>query len=86
MYTKDVTIPGMVYGKFYRSPVANGVIKSMDTSVARAMPGVLDILRYDDPEIKGKKIGSPYSVLFGGVPALRDAAHFYGHQLALCSG
>jgi CO/xanthine dehydrogenase Mo-binding subunit len=53
----------------------------MDTSVARAMPGVLDILRYDDPEIKGKKIGSPYSVLFGGVPALRDAAHFYGHQL-----
>ena len=39
-YTVDVTVPGMLWGKLLRSPIASGRIKSIDTSKAAALPGV----------------------------------------------
>ncbi len=47
-YTRDVHINGMVYAKLLLSPFACAKIKKMDDAKARALPGVIDILRYDD--------------------------------------
>ena len=42
-YTADINTYGQVAAIFARSNVANGVIKSIDTSAAEAMPGVLAV-------------------------------------------
>src|SRR5688500_19332780 len=38
-YAVDITVPGMVWGKLLRSPIASGKIKRIDTSKAEALPG-----------------------------------------------
>ncbi len=47
-YTDDITLQGQTYAVFVRSEVAHGIIKSIDTSAAAAMPGVLAIFTGDD--------------------------------------
>ena len=42
-YTDDFNLPGQVYAWIVRSSHAHGIIKGIDTSVAKAMPGVLDV-------------------------------------------
>ncbi len=39
-YTSDIQLPGMLYGKFLRSPHPHAKIKSLDLSAARRHPGV----------------------------------------------
>ncbi len=43
-YVDDLKLPGMLYGDFTRSPYAHARIKSIDTSKATAVPGVLAVL------------------------------------------
>ncbi len=43
IYGADVKMPGMVWGDVLRSPHAHAVVKSVDTSEAEAMPGVLAV-------------------------------------------
>jgi CO/xanthine dehydrogenase Mo-binding subunit len=43
-YTFDVTLPGMLHGKLLRSPHAHARIVRIDTSAARAIPGVSVVL------------------------------------------
>src|ERR1700755_775692 len=40
-YTDDFSLPGQAYGWMVRSSHAHGIIKGIDTSAAKAMPGVL---------------------------------------------
>jgi len=42
-YTDDVNLPGQAYAVMVRSRHAHGVIKAIDTTEARAMPGVLGV-------------------------------------------
>ena len=42
-YTDDVNADGQLYAHFVRSPYAHGVIRSIKTDDARAMPGVVAI-------------------------------------------
>jgi aerobic carbon-monoxide dehydrogenase large subunit len=42
-YTDDIKLPGEAYAVIVRSRVAHGVIKGIDTSAARSMPGVLGV-------------------------------------------
>jgi aerobic carbon-monoxide dehydrogenase large subunit len=42
-YTDDIKLAGEAYAVMVRSRVAHGVIKSIDTSAARKMPGVLGV-------------------------------------------
>jgi aerobic carbon-monoxide dehydrogenase large subunit len=42
-YTDDVKLPGEAYAVMVRSRHAHGVIKGIDTTAARAMPGVLGV-------------------------------------------
>ncbi len=44
VYTADMRLPGMLHGKILTSRVAHGLIRRIDTSKARALEGVLDVL------------------------------------------
>src|SRR5579884_1788617 len=43
-YTNDVKLPGMLHAAVLRSPYAHARIVSIDTSAARALPGVYAVL------------------------------------------
>lgn len=47
-YTDDMNRPGQAHAYFKRSDVAHGVIRSIDTSAAASMPGVVAIFTGED--------------------------------------
>ncbi|HMN85096.1 MAG TPA: aerobic carbon-monoxide dehydrogenase large subunit, partial [Bauldia sp.] len=47
-YVDDLKMPGMLYGDFVRSPYAHARIRSIDTSKAKAVPGVVAVLTAAD--------------------------------------
>ncbi|QGJ71069.1 Xanthine dehydrogenase, molybdenum binding subunit [Planctomycetales bacterium 10988] len=54
-YGNDVQLSGMIVGKILRSPHAHAKIRSIDTSKAEAMPGVLAIVTSADfPDLEHK--------------------------------
>jgi carbon-monoxide dehydrogenase large subunit len=54
-YTDDINLKGQVYAYFVRSPHAHATIKSINTSKAKKMPGVIDVFTGDD--VAADKIG-----------------------------
>jgi isoquinoline 1-oxidoreductase beta subunit len=44
----DVKLPGMVYASLEQSPVIGGTVKSVDSSAAKKMPGVVDVVQIPD--------------------------------------
>ena len=63
-YGSDYTAPDMLFAKFLHSPYANARIRSIGTAKARALPGVVDILTWEDPDLVnirsfGENMGSP---------------------------
>ena len=44
IYTGDMVLPRMAYGRIKRSPYAHAVIKKIDYSKALALPGVLAVI------------------------------------------
>lgn len=48
LYSDDFTMPNMLYGKVLRSKHAAAILKSIDTSKAKALPGVKAVLTADD--------------------------------------
>jgi xanthine dehydrogenase YagR molybdenum-binding subunit len=43
-YTEDISLPGMLYARVLRSPIPHGRVRSIDTSAAEKLPGVVAIL------------------------------------------
>jgi CO/xanthine dehydrogenase Mo-binding subunit len=41
----------MLHAKFLRSPYANAVVKNVDVAAAKRIPGVVDILTWEDDEV-----------------------------------
>ncbi len=78
IYARDIQLPGMLYAKFLTSPYPNVRIRGMDTGKAEAMLGVRAVLRYDDPEIRGKKITSTQG---SEEEVLSEYAYFQGQPL-----
>jgi aerobic carbon-monoxide dehydrogenase large subunit len=52
-YVDDVKLPGMLYMDIVRSPYAHATIKSIDTSKALAIPGVLAVITGKDLDAAG---------------------------------
>jgi CO/xanthine dehydrogenase Mo-binding subunit len=48
LYGADFNTSGLLHGKVLRSPHAHAIIKSIDTSEAEAMPGVLAVVTHKD--------------------------------------
>ena len=66
-YTHTMRLPGMLYCKLFRSTVAHGRIKSVDTSAAKKVPGVLARRHH-----RRRDEGDPRSLLRPGVPRPAD--------------
>jgi aerobic carbon-monoxide dehydrogenase large subunit len=47
-YVDDIKMPGMIYGDFVRSQYAHARIKSVDTTAAMKVPGVIAVLQAAD--------------------------------------
>ncbi len=71
-YGADYVVQDMLHAKFLRSPYANAIIKSMNTDNAMKIPGVVDILTWEDADIKGLSAGGGF--MGPGQPLLTDAA------------
>jgi carbon-monoxide dehydrogenase large subunit len=52
-YSDDVNLPGQAYAAILRSPHAHARIRKIDTTAARAMPGVLAVLTGADVKADG---------------------------------
>jgi CO/xanthine dehydrogenase Mo-binding subunit len=48
----DYVVPDMLEAKFLRSPYANAYVKSVNTAKAKLIPGVVDIITWEDEDIK----------------------------------
>ena len=54
-FGSDCVVPDMLYADFLRNPHGRAKIKSMDITKAKALEGVVDILTWEDPDIKAMK-------------------------------
>src|SRR5262249_45252127 len=81
-YMHAIRLPGMLYGKIFRSTVAHGRIRSIDTSAARAMPGVRAVITSEDVR---KVIPDPYyGPAFHDQPILAiDKVRYVGEPVAV---
>ncbi|MBZ4686655.1 MAG: xanthine dehydrogenase subunit XdhA [Clostridiales bacterium] len=62
-YTDDFMERDMLVGKILRSPYAHAIVKKIDVSKAKALPGVEAVLTYKDvPDNKYATAGHPYSL------------------------
>lgn len=91
-FADDLTEPGLTYAHFVRSNEAHGIVRSVNTARARAMPGVLGVFTGTDLQAAG--IGSiPFLPIPGFAmdmpvdtprPALAcDRVRYVGEQIAV---
>jgi len=81
-YTHTMRLPGMLHAKIFRSTVAHGRIRSIDTRAAKAVPGVHRVVTSEDVR---KVIPAPYyGPAFHDQPILAiDKVHFVGEPVAV---
>jgi carbon-monoxide dehydrogenase large subunit len=72
-YTNDLSIPGALHLSVLRSPYAHANIKSIDTSAAKALPGVVAV--YTGEELKSLWAG-PMPCAWPVTPDMKNPAHF----------
>jgi CO/xanthine dehydrogenase Mo-binding subunit len=81
-FGSDSTAPNMLHARFLRSPYAYALIKSVDISKARSLPGVADIVTWEDPDMKALQLGGgPFSD--GPVPFLDNIAEQEGAEVGV---
>jgi CO/xanthine dehydrogenase Mo-binding subunit len=81
-YVHNMRLPGMLYGKIFRSTVAHGRICSVDVSAAQAHEGVFGVVTGEDIR---KIIPRPYyGPAFHDQPILAlDKVHYIGEPVAI---
>jgi CO/xanthine dehydrogenase Mo-binding subunit len=81
-YTHTMRLPGMLHAKIFRSTVAHGRIKSIDTSAAKKVPGVYRVVTSEDVR---KVIPEPYyGPAFHDQPVLAiGKVHYVGEPVAV---
>ncbi|MGD9648734.1 MAG: xanthine dehydrogenase family protein molybdopterin-binding subunit [Pirellulales bacterium] len=87
VYGADVQLPGLVHGRVLRSPHAHARIKSIDTSAAEKVPGVLAVVTARDlPDLKDKVAnlgeGAVNLAHLGANVLAHDKALYKGHAVA----
>ncbi len=83
IYTRDLTLPGMLYAKILTSPYAHAKITDIDTSNAAALIGVRDILKYDDPDIATDNVTGCSSASRYNILTLPGISDFYQHPMGV---
>src|SRR5262245_59899896 len=81
-YVHNLRLPGMVYGKVFRSTVAHGRIKRIDVSAARALEGVYRVVTID--EVRTVVPNPFYGPAFHDQPILAaDKVRYVGEPVAV---
>jgi CO/xanthine dehydrogenase Mo-binding subunit len=83
VYTRDLKLPGMLYAKILPSPYAQARIVEMDTTGAMNLPGVRDVLRYDDPDIATDNVTGCSSASRYNILTLPGTGDFYQHPMGV---
>jgi len=91
-FAREVVRPDMLHGKILRSPYGRARIKHMDTSKAKALPGVKAVVTWEDKEVKAmpfiyftppvKGFSQPFTS--SGVPVLSNEAEREGDEVGVC--
>jgi len=87
-YGADIRLPGMLYGRVKRSPIAHGLIKRIDTSRAAALPGVRAVITAADLPRKGNRDFAPLGSVKISLRSLsdnimaREKVRYEGHAVA----
>jgi CO/xanthine dehydrogenase Mo-binding subunit len=77
LYSADLNLPGILWGRVLRSPISYGRIKSIDISQARQVPGVKAVITGED--VTGLRIGR----CIYDTPVLADGVvRFIGEKVA----
>lgn len=77
LYVSDLRLPGMLCGKILRSPYPHARILSIDTSLARRVPGVKAVITCaDTPRIKFGTLVDDWYIL------AKDKVRFIGEEVA----
>src|SRR5579871_6739060 len=77
-YAQDMKLPGMLFGRTLRSPIPHARIVSIDTSKARAIPGVMAVLTADD--MPASSFQRPLDV---GPVLVKDRVRYVGDAIAV---
>src|SRR4051812_35505417 len=81
-YVHHLRLPGMLYGKIFRSTMPHALIKSVDISAAKAVDGVFRVVTIDD--IKSVIPHPYYGPAFHDQPILADGkVRFAGEPVAV---
>jgi CO/xanthine dehydrogenase Mo-binding subunit len=81
-YTHHVKLPGMLYGKIFRSTLPHARIKKVDVSAAQKLPGVFRVVTIDD--IRTVIPHPYYGPAFHDQPVLADGkVRFAGEPVAV---
>src|SRR5881409_962308 len=81
-YVHNLRLPGMLYGKIFRSSVAHGRIKRIDVSAARALAGVHRVVSAAD--LKEIVLDPYYGPAFHDQPVLAvDKVRYVGEPVAV---
>ncbi|MGZ8154497.1 MAG: xanthine dehydrogenase family protein molybdopterin-binding subunit [Burkholderiales bacterium] len=81
-YIHNLRLPGMLYGKVFRSTLAHGRIKSIDVSAAAAVPGVHRVITAED--VKSVIPNPYYGPIFHDQPILAmDKVRHVGESVAV---
>jgi CO/xanthine dehydrogenase Mo-binding subunit len=75
IFVDDVSKPGMLYVKVFRSPVHKGVVRKIDDSETMKVPGVVGIVTAKD--VPGVNVG-----WFGDVPVFAENVRYQGQVIA----
>ncbi len=79
LYADDLQFPDMLYGATLRSPYPYARIKRIDTSKAKALPGVHAVLTHED--VPGRKV---HGVIYKDWPVLCwDVVRYVGDAVAI---
>ncbi|MDZ4247638.1 MAG: 4-hydroxybenzoyl-CoA reductase subunit alpha, partial [Dehalococcoidia bacterium] len=82
IYTEDINLPGMLYGKILRSPYPHATIRSVDTSKAEKLPGVKAVVTgKDTPGIRFAFVDTPGHPA-DEYPLAIDKARYAGEEVA----
>lgn len=91
-YTADDRVPSTRVAKYLRSTIAHGYVKGIDTSKAKALPGIDGVFTFEDvPDIRVATAGHAFQLN----PAERDVAdrllltgyvRYHGDEIAIVVG
>ncbi len=80
-YGVDYVVPDMLHAKFLKSPYANAKVVSVNAEKARKIAGVVDIVTWEDEDIK--KLSSGGGFMGPALPFLDNIADQEGAEVAV---